>query len=1111
MNILKNMLLASALGLASIETASAIGAFPRPIVMRQPDGSTLTVRIRGDENFHYVTTTDGFLLKKDANGYFHYVDYDFTTGKQSITSQRAHNVNERDESERKLLSQLKAAPIVNADLKKKITIGRMTPATVLNKKIVAPRKAFGRNAEVKESQYLVILVNFTDSTFRHKNEDFDRWLNEKDYSVNGGTGSVKDYYRDNSMGQFIPNFKVVGPYTLSQPTSYYGKNSSSTSGTDTNPRDMVREALQLAKADNPDLDFSQFDNDGDGEMDNCYIIYAGYSEASTANADDIWPHSWNMGDDKPMYDGIAVNNYSCSAELVGMPGSPAVPSMDGIGTFTHEFGHVLGLKDMYDTDSDTNGYGIDPGNYSLYASGSYNNDSHTPPCLMAFERWQMGWMQEDNDIVEMKQAEDVSLESIAQNKARFINAQPNREEGTGVEWLIFENRQQTGWDKYIPAHGLLITHFDYTKEMQEEYWSVNGPNNNASHRCMYIKAADGIDDANTRSGDTFPGTSANTSFTDTTTPNSLNWEKEKLNVPVTNINEGDGIIKFQVSGGVSTWNVIKTEVPTDVRDVSATFTATVQNSKVDIDEVGFCWAIGNGEPTMNDSHAAAADKSNPKIEVNDLTPGSSYSVRSYMKMSDGTTVFGSAVPFSTECESVGTPFVADFTSWTNGQPDCWQIVDNNADGTTWVSDESSNSIVYSYNGWNDADDYIICKRRILVPENGVMFFTRGVADESAVESLDVLVSTKTSNINDFHVVERFSFADYFSQTHIEEVDLSQYAGKEIYIAFRCTSEKLQGDLWLWNMIVTNKLATPTITDFSRKDESNLHVEWTPVDGATNYYLYLGKETTTVNQQALFCPMSYYKEVEGDVTLGNGMIFFKSSGMVTLKEIPEGLDDCKFVVTTSGPVGTSELFVEGTRDGGLTWQTIGGKTSLSEYDSEGQNVDLSSYLKDKKYTQLRFRFNHNGRNGKIKYLTLIFNDGMEYETLASGGVYDTQIDIRNKTAGEFNSGKYKVWVAAGYYNLFFDESAPAYYCATETSVHDVIDGTGIGITVARGNVVVSGLQKGYTVKCTSIDGTVLFSAKATSEALSFPTAGKSGVVILTVEGNGQSFHTKAIIK
>lgn len=1126
MKALKRLLLASAITAGCVQGAMAIGAYPRPILMHQPDGTTLLVRIQGDENYHFVTSSDGFLLQKDKQGYFCYVDYDMKTGRRIPTLQRAHNATERTDAEKQVVANLTAAQTMNADYLKRTKIVRKTPAKTLSPSVVAPRRVLGQKAQVKESQYLVILVNFADSVMRHDKSDFDRWLNEPGYSVNGGTGSVKDYYRDNSMGQFIPNFQVVGPYTLSKPTAYYGGNTGD-SGTDENPRDMVREALALAREDNPGLDFSQFDNDGDGEMDNCYIIYAGYSEASTANADDIWPHSWNMGDDKPEYDGIKVNNYSCSAELVGMPGSPAKPSMDGIGTFTHEFGHVLGLDDMYDTDSYTNGYGLDPGDYSLYASGSYNNESRTPPCLMAFERMQMGWMREGEDITELKNPEDVTLDNIAQNKARFINAQPGRAAGTGMEWFILENRQQTGWDKYIPAHGLLITHYDYTKEMQDEWWSINGPNNRAQHRCMYIVPADGIDDSNSRAGDTYPGSSANTEFTDTSVPAAVNWNNEKLGVPVTNINEYGGLVRFQVSGGTSQWNIVKTLVPENVRDVEATFRAEISTADgIQVDEAGFCWNMAryDSDPVVGADNGSAemkvADPANPTLTVSGLQPGTKYNVRSYMKLADGQIVYGSVVPFTTECMTadvdINNPFTSDFTSWTNGQPDCWQIVDNNGDGTTWIADETSNSIVYSFNYWNDADDYLICKRRIHVPEHGTLFFTRGVSEQTAIENLEVLVSTKSSDLKDFNVHERLSFADYFYQQHMEEVDLSRYAGQDIYLAFRCCSDKMQGDLWLWDVMVTEKLPAPSITKFERKGDG-LHVEWTPVEGAagapgynTPYYLYLGKQTDEVNQVAEFAPMSAYKASEGDVTLSNGSIFFKSTGSVTLRDYAEGIDQCMFIVTTSGPLGSSELTVEGSVDG-QTWQIVGPKTVCKEYDSEGQEVDLTSYLSGKHYRTLRFNFNHGGRNARIKYLTLVYNDGMVYDQLAAGGVSSTSIDINPQTPGEFDSGKYKVWVASGWYGLYYDESVPAYYEATATAIDDVIEGTGVTVSVADGAVRLGGLKPGYEVTLATVSGVQLFHATASGSTLSIPTAGNKGFAVITVSGEGKTSHTKTIIR
>ncbi len=1106
------------------QDAEAIKAYPRPVTITQPDGTKITVRIHGDESFHYTTTIDGFMLERDKTGFFRYVNYDFNTGVKTLSAQRARNVGERTAEEKTFVANLKAAQLITADMKT-----RRTPMLKKHSRAVRPwlkkqqmMKANAANAAAAnnvdgESQYLVILVNFADCAFQYKNEDFETWLNEPGYSTNGGTGSVKDYWRDNSMGQFVPNFTVVGPYTLSQNQLYYAGNAED-SGEDANPRAMIKEACQLAKEANPDLDFSRYDNDGDGFVDNCYVIYAGYSEASTANGDDMWPHSWTMGDDVFEIDGVKIDEYSCSAELVGMPGAPEEPTMDGIGTFTHEFGHILGLKDMYDTDDYTNGYGVDPGAYSLYASGSYNNDSRTPPCLMAFERFQMGWIDTNTELTELKDPEDVKLDNISTNKARYINAQPDRDVATGVEWFILENRQQTGWDSYIPAHGLLITHFDYTQESYAEYWSVNGPNNNAKHRCMYIKAADGVDDENSRAGDTYPGTSASTEFTDTSTPNSLNWNNEPVNVPITNITEQDGIIRFQVSGGTSVWDFVKTNVPTDIRDVSATFTAEMTGNTADVTETGFCWSLEE-TPTVEGEHKTAAMADGKfSAAVDNLQPGSNYNVRAYARMSDGTVNYGSAILFTTECATAAAPFIDNFLSWTNGQPDCWQIVDRNGDGTTWILDESTGGLVYQFNYWNNADDWLISKRRIHVPENAVLFFSRGVAETTTVEDLEIYVSTKTSDIDDFYLYERLSFADYFGEQHIEEVDLSRLAGQDIYIAFRCCSEKLQTNLWIWNVAVTEKLPAPTITTFDQTAPDQLLVEWTPVEKAKNYYLYFGKETDEPNEVLVFAPMSFFEKVEGDVQLSTGSMFFTGDATVELKEFPEGITDLKFMLTTSGPTGTSTLLVEGTKDG-TTWTSVGQRLTLSEYDNEGQECDWLAYVQDQGFKKLRFRFTHGGRNGRVKYLTLGYTDGKIVEDLSAGGAWDeetgilhTSMVINAITPGEFNNGRYVVWVASGDGSFFYDQSENAYYeYSGSTSITDVIGESGISVTAGEGYLGIDGLKPGYRITCASPSGALLYSGEADGQHADIRLDGQRGIVIINIEGDGQTYRTKVIVR
>ena len=1069
---------------------------PNPVTVVQPDGTALTIRIHGDENFHYTTTVDGFLIRKDKDGFYKYDRLDATKNVRRLSTQRVNNVANRSAEEQQLIGEL--TPVrKQMDLLMSFDKGvRKAPAQLLKKSVLAPRLEAGATAE--ESQYLVILVNFKDREMVFEQADFDTWLNEPGYSVDGGTGSVKDYFRDNSMGLFIPNFVVLGPYTLAHEQAYYAANDESEGG-DVNPRDMVVEALTMAKEANPGIDFAQFDNDGDGYMDNVNIIYAGYSEASTGNADDMWPHSWDLGDQAFAIDGVTCNNYGCSAELVGASGE----KMDGIGTFTHEFGHVLGLKDMYDTDEYIDGYGIDPGAYCLYASGSYNNDSRTPPCLMAFERMQMGWCSP----VELKEAEDVVLKPVAENEARYIDCQPDRAAGTGVEWFLLENRQQTGWDTYIPAHGLLIYHYDYTDEMVEEYWSINGPNNNSKHRCMYIIAADGVDDTNTRAGDTYPGRSGNTEFSATSAPAAIAWSGEPVDVAVTNINEMGGLVYFQVNGGVVPQSVIRTEVPTSVRDTSMYVEATVVEALQEIEEMGFCWAL-NDEPTKDGNHVTVDVANSAGATIEPLEPGSLYNVRAYMVMADQSVVYGAAIPVKTECKVLEAPFIGDFSSWTNGELDCWEIVDNNGDGTTWIYDEAANAILYQFDYWNDADDWLI-SNRMKVPENGAFYFVRGVDEVTTVEDLDVYVSTQSREVEDFHLVKRFSFADNFSQAVAEEVDLKEYAGKEIYLALVCRSKKLQTNLWLFEYYLTQKLGTPQITSFTGTD-TELNVEWTPIPRATGYYLEFGEVTDEVFNNMVFVPLSDMESVTGNVDARTGSLSFYGDGVVETRDYPDGITNCLFYLTSGGPLGTSTLKIEGTVDGSA-WEQVGGVTTVSSVDTEGTEVILENFIKDKKYRRLRFTCDFGGRMVNINYLTLAYNDGYVWNLLASGSVGNqTSMSIKETTPGEFLQGKkFVTRVTAGDGSLFYDSSKPAYY--DSPSGINEIEESAVKVDVEGGYVTLSGLRAGDKVTCTTVAGLVLYTGESNQGACRFGVAGYKGVILVNVWGSRGSEIFKLIVK
>ena len=1081
--------------------AWAIKANPKPITIKQPDGTTLVIRVHGDENFHYITTTDGFLIQRDKDGYFKYVQTDATQGTRRLTARRATNADKRSADDNSFVSTLR--PIrreADAEWLKSLrgdirpmTVDQTLPATVRSRKVNA------QTGEAKESEYLVVLVKYADGEFHFTDSDFEAWLNEKGYSKNGGTGSVKDYYRDNSMGQFVPNFTVLGPYTLDHERTYYAADFGGT-GNDVNPQALVIEAAQKAKADHPEIDFSKFDNDGDGYMDNINVIIGGYSQASSGDDKDMWPHSYRLKtDDKDLsieIDGIRVNNYSVSAELIGASGV----AMDGIGTFTHEFGHILGLKDMYDTDDYDGGIGIDPGAYSLYASGSYNNNSRTPAALMTFERIQMGWLDK-SQLIKLDKPADVTLPLMTTNTAAYVDARPGLAEGEGYEWYVFENRQQTGWDSYIPYHGLLIYHLDYTQSMVNKYWSVNAPNNNARHRCMYIVPADGIDDTNTRKDDTYPGTTGTTEFTDYT-----NWLGDKVRTPITNIREEGGLIYMQVKGGVTEQSSILTQ-PIDFADItsnSVNVKAKLGKATQDISEMGFCWSDETEEPTLSPSdsqHKAVATANNIELNISGLDEANLYYVRAYMTLADGSTVYGAALPVKTEHKTLQAPLSLTFDDTDfDGSLSYWRIVDENNDANTWAYDSSTQGMVYNADYWNEANDWLISEK-MHVPERGGLYIMRGVMDPSYVEKLDVYVSTQSRNVSDFHLVKQFSLADQFGELAVDEVDLSDYAGKDVYVALVCSSERMQGSLWLWGIMLTQRLERPVITTFERQGDA-LHAEWSEVKNARKYYLEFYKETNEPNVTTKYLPESDITDAVGDVSLGTGTMRFTGSGTVQTISYAGGINNIQYVLKSGGPRGTSTFGVEGSNDG-VTWTRIGELQRISSVDADGTTVDLSAYMKSKSYQRLRMVCDFGGRLVNITNFSITYNDGVKLDTLAMGASgnngTDTQITINATQPGEFNTGRYRFMVTAGDGMLFYDTSEPAIYEADPTGITNVtINPTALVPARALcqdGIVRLAGLSTGKAVTLYATDGRELIRFIPNATTVAVKVNGYEGIVLV----------------
>lgn len=507
----------------------------------QPDGTQVTLTRAGDEFNKYFLTDDGqVVVGSEVKGYY-FAEADATTGRMKASAVQAADSKSRNAVQKAFveaidrdgLSQamtLKAASSRIAPKEGARSLRPQSKTSVPAQSGIGlfPGTTFPKTGSPKG---LVILVQYTDVKFNSSYDPtdyFPRMIGEKGFKDNGATGSALDYFTDASMGKFTPDFDVYGPVTLSQKQSYYGGNDSY--GDDKAPEEMVIEGCKLLDSQ---VDFSQYDTDGDGVVDNVFVFYAGRGEADGGGDNTVWPHSWEISSAGKTLtlDGVQIDRYACSNEWDGS-------KPDAIGTFVHEFSHVMGLPDLYHTSSTVY---YTPCEWSVMDYGPYNNDSRTPPTYSIFERNAMGWIDPtvlDGDpiSIELKHIE-------TSNEGCIIPTSSTN------EFFLLENRQQSGWDTYLPGHGMLIWHIDYNSTI----WNNNSVNNTKSHQYVDIEEANNNPAGNSASAIkdwAFPGSTGKyTSFTDDTTPSMKTWSGKGLNTPITNIAETNGLITFDVCGG----------------------------------------------------------------------------------------------------------------------------------------------------------------------------------------------------------------------------------------------------------------------------------------------------------------------------------------------------------------------------------------------------------------------------------------------------------------------------------------------------------------------------------------------------------------------------------
>ena len=522
----KKLILTAVVVMACWAMMMAAPAKPEPFTHVQSDGTTVTLVMRGGEFVHSMMTMDGLTVALDDRG-----NYCYTAG-GALSDVLAHDKGHRGVEEQAFIVAYRNQMTMGAGVR------RMPRREEENSQPQVPTMGSPRIP--------IILANYTDVRFIDDDPvvTFENQFNFKEYSS-------LHYFESQSRGAFSPRFEILGPVDLPQNRSFYGKNKR-IFGTEVDMQlgTMIYDACMGLN----DVDFSNYDNDGDGFVDVVVVLYAGVGEAQAYNTvpESVWPCQWDMTESLEwgcsttgpfQLNGVTIDQYAVFNELEGRYDTST--NIDGVGTFCHEFGHCLGLPDFYPTDG---GFYYGMSNWDIMDNGCYLGGGHRPAGYTSYERHFMGWM----DLTE------------AAPNTRYTLAPLNTDEGGAVkvtndanpdEYYLLEYRVKTGWDEYLAAEGILVLHVDYDKAA----WDDNSPNNIGTHQRMTIIPADGSLTSYSNKYDTWPQGERD-SLTNYSTPAATVYTGGYMNKPITSM------AVDQHNAQASFW-VMRAEVlPGDVND-----------------------------------------------------------------------------------------------------------------------------------------------------------------------------------------------------------------------------------------------------------------------------------------------------------------------------------------------------------------------------------------------------------------------------------------------------------------------------------------------------------------------------------------------------------------
>ena len=438
------ILLLATLASISVNASKAVRFF-RDITLN--DGRIVSATLVGDENLHFYRSRSGEIILYNSEG-----DYYYAASKEQIDSLNAIADEQQQESEnraRTLRSSVTATTTTNGHL--------------------SGYKLFPSKGSPK---VLVLMVEFSDVSFTYGQEDFEKFLNSTEmttdvtrpYTDDKGKirnviaknpGSVAQYFRACSGGKFSPQFDIYGTFKVNNTAKYYSSNENA----------FIRDACAAAEGT---VDFEDYDQDGDGNVDLVYIIYAGYGGAwGVENV--IWPKvKYINGGSFCTVDGMIVHRAGMSNELNFSPtytrGFNNEPQLAGIGVFAHEFCHAMGITDLYATSSHESSWGDynydnqSMEDWSLMDGGENRLNSCLPTPLNAFERYLFGWI---DDIQELTDSQTVTLTPLKDGGQAYKISGNNANEYWILEAIPADNEWYMNFVD-VTGNGMLVTHVNTT-------------------------------------------------------------------------------------------------------------------------------------------------------------------------------------------------------------------------------------------------------------------------------------------------------------------------------------------------------------------------------------------------------------------------------------------------------------------------------------------------------------------------------------------------------------------------------------------------------------------------------------------------------------------------